>query len=345
MNGTVHERLHAFATGLLERRGALVDWPAADREGTAMLPPEVAAVVGTPEEIVPLACEPGGPGLCVNLATDFLEWAGRLLDSEPRVGTFRVRNLYLKRKELEEGVRRTFTWLNAKVKMREARPVNVEYHTWWFHASITSEDRWETQFAVSLNAASGVDVEIPDPLRLWELEPRPAKGAGGRSTEKRAAEVAKRALLRVAAGFLDRMDSRLQRDRKRLREYYHALLKEADKKKTRGNAKPDPEKTQARKRAVHLELRRKLAELDERYAMEARLAPVVLIRTEVPVLAVDLSVFRKRSQQGHTVYWNPLLKRFEPMACSRCGDGAFALAFTNDQVQPLCPRCSARPEH
>ena len=42
-----------------------------------------------------------------------------------------------------------------------------------------------------------------------------------------------------------------------------------------------------------------------------------------------------------TVYWNPLRKQFDPLACSACGEGAFSFAFTNDDVQPLCPTRAA----
>ena len=339
MTVPVQEQLHAFATTLLERRGSLIEWPVADRAGTAMLPPEVAAVVGTADDMVPVACEAVGNGLSINLAGDFLEWAGRLLDAVPSTGNFRVRDLYLKRKDLDEGISRTFTWLNAKVKLREGRETAVEYHTWWFHGSLSSEDRWETCFCVSLNAASGVEVEIPDPLRLWELQPQPGPCAEGPSSYQRAADLARRRLLHLSAAFLDRMDGQLQRDRKRLDEYYRALLRESEKKKARGHAQPDPEKVEATKRAVNLELRRKLAELDERYAMEATLRPVILIRMKVPVLAVDLSVFRKQAHRKHTVYWNPLLKQFEPLRCSGCGETAFTMAFTNQEVEPLCQKC------
>jgi len=175
MTVPVQEQLHAFATTLLERRGALVEWPAADRAGTAMLPPEVAAAVGTTDDVVPVACEAVGSGLSANLAGDFLEWAGRLLDAMPRVGAFRIRDLYLKRKDLDKGISRVFTWLNAKVKLREGRETTVEYHTWWFHGSVTSEDRWETCFCVSLNAVSGAEVEIPDPLGLWNSNRGPIR--------------------------------------------------------------------------------------------------------------------------------------------------------------------------
>ena len=39
---------------------------------------------------------------------------------------------------------------------------------------------------------------------------------------------------------------------------------------------------------------------------------------------------------------NPLLKQFEPLRCSGCGDVAFAVAFTNETVEPLCPKCNAQ---
>jgi hypothetical protein len=151
--------------------------------------------------------------------------------------------------------------------------------------------------------------------------------------------VARRRLLAVAGSFFTRMDARLLRDRKRLREYYQALLRETEKKKPRGQHAPDPEKVEAGKRAVTLELRRKLAELDERYAMQATLLPAVLVRTEVPAVAVEVTVFRKQARRLHTVYWNPLCKHFDPLACSRCGEGTYALAFSNDEVAPLCPHC------
>ncbi|OHB85953.1 MAG: hypothetical protein A2V98_03850 [Planctomycetes bacterium RBG_16_64_12] len=341
MTVALHEQLHAFAKALLEHRGALVDWPVADREGVALLPPDLATVLGTHDEMVRVTCEAGGQGISVDLAGDFLEWAGYVLESEPKTGVFRIRDPYLKRKDLDEGIARTFTWLNAKVRLREGRETRIEYHTWWFHGALASEDRWETSFAVSLNSASGVEVAIPDPLSLWELQPRPGPLPVIPSSYGRAAGIAKQRLLHLAAAFLDRMDTRLHGDRKRLRDYYHALLRETDKKKTRDQASPDPEKVQARKRAVDLELRRKLSELDERYAIDATLLPVALVRTEVPVLVVDLSVFRKQADKMHRIYWNPLLKQFDPMACSRCGEGAFAVAFTNEGVEPLCSKCSA----
>jgi hypothetical protein len=227
------------------------------------------------------------------------------------------------------------------VRIRDTRESSVEYHTWWFHGVLTSDDRWETRFSVSLNATSGVEVSIPDPLGLWELEPRPTDPPLADSFP-RAVALARQRLMSLTVDFLARMDSRLLRDRKRLQDYYHALLREASKKKARGPNPPDPQKAEAANRAVELELRRKLVELDERYAMTATVIPVVLVRTETPVMAIDLSVHRKQAHKVHTVHWNPYLKQLEPMRCGGCGEGTFAVAFTNDDVEPRCPKCDAR---
>ena len=219
---SVQEQLRTFATTLLEqsRSAGRVAGGRPGRHGRAPAGGGRRRRCGRGRG--PLAPDATGGGLCVNLAGDFLEWSGRLLDGLPKVGAFRIRDVYLKRKDLDETIHKAFTWPNAKVKLREVRETAVEYHTWWFHASISSEDRWETCFCISLNSASGAEVEIPDPLGLWELQPRPVEGIGAPSSYPLAVAAARRRVLQLSAAFLDRMDSRLVRDRKRLDDYYRA---------------------------------------------------------------------------------------------------------------------------
>jgi len=336
----IRDDLQSFATTVLERRGGLVDWPDGALEGTAILPVDVAAALQQPGEVVSLTTEPGRAGLCVNLAADFLEMAGRVLAAEPRIGDFTVADVYLKRGTLDAAVQRTFAWLNAKVTKADTRAISVEYHTWWFRAAIHSEDRWETRLQATVNAVSGVLVDLPDPLEQWGLRPRSSASRSPQSTYDIATARVMSRMQEAAGEFFRRMDGRMAADRRRLREYYGALVREAEHKRPRGGEAPDPEKLAAKQHAVDLELRRKLAELEERYAMEAVLEPLVLVRTELPVLAIDLLVQRRRARRTHAVYWNPLLKQLEPMRCSRCGNGAFALAFTDEEVAPLCAACS-----
>ena len=46
--------------------------------------------------------QPGQEGWCVNLATDFWETTGRLLEAEPWSGSFGVGDLYLKGGNVDE---------------------------------------------------------------------------------------------------------------------------------------------------------------------------------------------------------------------------------------------------
>ena len=96
----------------------------------------------------------------------------------------------------------------------------------------------------------------------------------------------------------------------------------------------------AKKRAVDLELRRKMAELTENYALRYVLRPVVVARVRLPALVVPVTIQRKQAIREYRLYWNSLLKKFEPLACSRCHRATFSATFTNETVDLLCTACA-----
>ena len=94
---------------------------------------------------------------------------------------------------------------------------------------------------------------------------------------------------------------------------------------------------------MDLELRRKLAELNENYALKASLRPVVLARVRIPALVVPIVIQRKQAVRDYRLYWNSLLRKFEPLSCSRCRRATFSATFTNDTVDLLCAVCAVHP--
>ncbi len=345
--------LRDFSTRLFERTGGLVEWDSDDASGTAIVPTDVAQLLRLPETFS-LVTPPRAGGLSLSLATDFLDQAGHLLEAAiPRVGHFAVGERYLKRGDPQEAVDNVFGWQNARVRVADHGPELIEYHTWWFSAALRSDDVWEDRFAFTINSRSLAEVSFPDPLNLTDAHPRDEVlatanadlatelpvDASDSQTFDRAQQVARQRLLRAAASFIERSEAHRQRDQKRLRDYYHALLRETRAGSKRAKIVPTDDEKAARERAVDLELRRKLNELDERYVMEAILRPIILIRTSVPTLAVELNVQRKQAARRHTVFWNSVTKTFEPFLCSRCQAATFAVVFTNETVQPLCRRC------
>ena len=343
---TLADDLRDFATRLFEQSGGLVEWNDDGLSGVVLAPSEVTSVLRLPESFVLSAPphEAGLNGMSLSLATDFLDQAGHLLEAAvPRVGRFVVGERYLKRGDLQSAVDEAFGWQNARVRVGEHGPQLVEYHTWWFAASLRSDDVWEDRLSFTINSRSGAEVPFPDPLEMNDssqsTDAPTESGDLASDSMPRAQAIAQQRLLSAAAGFIERIEARRQRDQKRLRDYYHALLRETRAGSNRTKVVPTAEEKQTKERAVDLELRRKLSELDERYAMEAVVRPTILVRTTVPVLAIDLTVQRKQAIRQHVVYWNPLNKSFEPLACSGCHASAVNVWFTNDTVQPLCRRC------
>lgn len=331
MSAPLNARLRDFAVALLERRGAAVEWHSESDDGYAVLPNELTRRLGG-WELLRLSFRADAEGLPVNLAADFLDRVQPLLELEPRAGAYQVPEAYLKQGRIEELVERTFTWQNARVKVQAASPARCEYHVWHFFASLQSEDRFEDCFAVALNAVTGAQIELPEPVK-WEA--RAWRDPPQRRIPKGRLCGAPWRAWRLPGAFVSRMESRLARDRKRLRDYYGALAKE-ERTKAPGSPEPGPADPAG---AVALELRRKLQELDERYMLRIDLNPLVHMRLELPALAIPFEVFRRQSRRALTLYWNPLLGDIEPLACSRCGASMFSLAFTDEEVEPRCLDC------
>ena len=145
--------------------------------GQAMLTPEVAQRQGV-AEMLPLSSRPGGEGLLRQPGLRLSRRRGALAPGRAARRRFQVAEAYLKRGDLDEAVARAFTWLNAKVRVVDSQPTRIEYHTWWFHVVLASEDRWESRLAVTVNAPAAVEVEFPDPLGLWELAPNAGESDG-----------------------------------------------------------------------------------------------------------------------------------------------------------------------
>ncbi|MFH0939031.1 MAG: hypothetical protein V1899_07105 [Planctomycetota bacterium] len=337
MSVELQDRLRDFTKTALERRGALVEWPAEADEGWAMLPPDLAARFEN-AELLRLSHNIENAGLCVNLATDYLERIAPLVETEARVGLLQIPEMYLKKSTMDEPVSRAFTWMNVKVKVKETEALRMEYHAWSFLATLNSEDTWEDLIQFTLNATSGAEIAMPDALGLDAAQPYTPAVNGIPDTLSLARRRAAAHVETRAAPFIARLESRLARDHKRLREYYNALLKETKDSWPRDD--DEQKKLENKRRAVELELRRKISELEERYVLRVMLAPLTLIRLELPVLAVQCEIFRKQARKLHTLYWNPVLTALEPMRCSMCGASIFAVTFTDDEVLPLCSVCA-----
>ena len=334
--------LQTFTVELFEHSGGVADWPAPQVPGPVVVPHELATAAQLPGDEFSLGMTAAPGTLPVGLAGEFLDVAARVLDvAVPRDGSFCIAERYLTSRDLTDKIVHTFTWHNARAKYGTAEPALVEYHLWTLLGSLRSEDVWEAIFQVTVNTESQAVIELPDVLQEPDIRSdTPTSPPGVPSTYATAIAEGKRRLIASSAEFVRRIEQRLQRDRKRLQDYYRALSREADGSKRRTAAVLSPDEIAARKRAVDLELRRKLAELSENYALQAALRPVVVARVRLPTLVVPIVIQRKQAVRDYRLYWNALLKKFEPLSCNRCHRATFSATFANDTVALLCTACA-----
>ncbi len=339
---SLDRRLQAFGIEMFERSGGVADWSTPDACGSVVVPAELAAAVPLPGEEFSLSTVPAPGTLHVSVASDFLDIAARTLDfAVPRHGSFCIRQRYLTTRDLTDKIAHTFAWQNARAKCRDAQPAQVTYHLWTLHGSLRAEDVWEEVLQFAVNEESGAPLDLPEVFHEPDLAGEEvASAADSPSTYVAAIAEGKRRLIADSTHFVRRVEQRLERDRRRLQEYYHALAREATSPRRRAVAVPSPEETEAKQRAVDLELRRKLAELNENHALQAEIRPVALARVRLPALVVPVTIQRKQSTREYKLYWNSLLKVFEPLACSRCGGATFQATFVNETVAVLCARCA-----
>ena len=92
---------------------------------------------------------------------------------------------------------------------------------------------WEAIFRVAVNAESQAVVELPDVFQEPDLlGEEPASAPDDPTTYATAIAEGKRRLIAASAEFVRRIEQRLERDRKRLQDYYRALSREAGRLET-----------------------------------------------------------------------------------------------------------------
>lgn len=329
-------RLRSFASAALVRAGAVVEWPEDDPAGELLLPESLARTLGCGEH-VRLATAGVEGDLRLDLAGDVLERLQALAETGPWVAAARSADRAAKKLDAAALVDRSIDVANARVRLVNAAAVQLEYHLWQVAIQLSGEESWEDVIAVAVNAVSGRQVSLErlpeDDLVAWHPTQLPSDTAV-------AAQFAAAALAESrAAAFVARLAARRQRDRKRLRDYYGALLTPS-RRSPRGAHLPTLKEIDARQAAVDQELARKLDEVDERSRLRCRIQSVGLLRLELPAWAIDVSIQRRTAVRTVRTWWNHRSGGLDPLACEACGAVGLRFLARDQDAALLCPSCS-----
>jgi hypothetical protein len=293
-----------------------------------LLTENIAKALELPEEISLSTQIDNSKSLFVTYHSDLLQKFSDLLGTKGLVASLGVQFTgHFKTSGFEKMVIQTLVPHNGLIRFVEAKRENTPYL--WCHVAYSAEadEKRIGMISFFLNGLTGVaPVEIGDAL-LWQsdrINVDPQEQLPIISMEELTPVIEKISENRIAEN-LQNWSAKLARakvrDEERLRAYYGTISSEIRHKM---NAKQlvdeAKEKEELRLAATEGELERKLADLEQRYAMqiEANLYSAMVIY--LPTVHIQCELTRKKAKRMITAVWNPFTKIIEPLRCEFSGE-------------------------
>ena len=310
-----------------------------------LLPTEVAKALSVKEEVAFTTSAEARNSYFVTYNSEILAEFESLLGEKGYVATFGVNyGEYLKTTGFDKLVAESLHPLNGLIRVIDAKPDKTAYILCNVAYTATADEKRIGMISFFVNELTGVaPAEVGDAL-LWESDKISIAPEEIQSVvpfdqvSDIIANTAERLINQDLENWRKGLNRKQGRDEERLRAYYGAIKQEiCTKIKKRRLSGEDEAREMARIKATEMELKRKLADLTERYALqiEAQLhsALVVLLQT----VHIECELIRKKQRRRVIAVWNPYLKKIEPWRCEQSGVSVTSFYLTDADAQIVSP--------
>jgi hypothetical protein len=341
--------LEEFTAAVLITRGAL-----ADTDGSSLhvvAPPELASRLGL-REYQHLVFEPEADNamtprpesLRVDYDSPLVEALGGLIDPNSRLAFVEASVPLLKPidplRELESSV----TVRNGVMRLRECTSVTTMYLCFVMEYEALADERRPGLLELWINPEARSVAEWPglletatpsDYLFVADLGPRL------QTASMLASHVAGLMARRDLKDLLDSLDRRRAGDLRRLREYFDGIYHEIGRKAQRA-ARPEARASEMRRlNATRDAYLTRVADVIERYRVQVRVWPLLVVGCLVSAYQLGVQLFRRRMKSDVTFSWNALDRTIEARCCDGCGRPIRAADLCDERAHWLCSACLA----
>ena len=261
-----------------------------------------------------------------------------------------------KMEKVTKSISEKITFSNATFRMDKTEQKNIPYLLVYFKYTAMSDEKHEGVMPVLINGlnlsvspfenyvdelipmlketghVSGPDTNRSEMIRVFKA----AYSAGTRIVEERLKD------------FVRSLERRLNRDTRRVYEYYETLKKESELaiwKRARTHTedktiKDDAiERLSAKHDAIESERNWKIQDLISRYALSIQIEPVSAIRIEAPVSLFLINIKRRLASRQFPVTYNPLTRHLDPLPCESCFHPKGVFYICDDRLHIVCAGC------
>ena len=290
-----------------------------DKTLEAFLPRKVAKTLQVPESVT-FSTSSMPRCTFISYNSDIFQRCETLLGEEGSVISFAVEYQgYLKKSGFEKLVKSTLIPQNGLLRVGDATPAWTPYCR--FNVAYTAEADEKRLGLASfwLNGLTGVaGVDVGNAL-LWESDRTevPFDVEWDNSLVWNIAQqVAEEAIEREIKPWGNSLQRKLNRDERRLREYYQTIIGEirskCQKKSLEGEVLA---KEMSRIEATELELKRKLIDLKQRYTLNLNAYVHSVMVVWLQTVQIECELIRKKNKRTIMVVYNPYTQILEPLRC------------------------------
>ena len=367
-----------FTARLLTERGAVVEPSAEGLE--VLLPAEVAGVLEIPEHANLSFSGDSREGISVSYDSELLKKMARLMGDGGKFSTVSLAPPSVRLEKLEERLDHKVVFHNAVFHVERKEERRVSYLLGYSKYSALSDDRQEGVLACLVNEMNlSAQKATFETLDLIDPSNRAPALAGGSQSELQPAGVPESAsdlpvglhdYVEAPAGeteresservltafwhaqekivkeelsdFLLSVERRMNRDIRRVHDYYQTLIHEHRQwLERKAAAAEEKEKTAGKIEAIERELQGKIQDLIGKFSLELQIEPISFIRIETMSPTWWLSVKRRKEARPFPLTYNPISKSLDPLPCEACFYPAKGHYVCDDRLHIVCRQCFA----
>lgn len=353
--------LPEFIAAILTSRGAMVE-KAGEEDLDVIASMELVNLLGVPEyHRLSFAGENEGKNaLSASYDSDYFRSLEGLFADSGRRSTVVLETPALRPERIAETLADHLPLVNAAFRLEGTEQRAISYFLIYFRFTALSDDRRDGMFSVLVNPLNASTAFLKDGLEDLSGRIRPL----AEEEEIDAAEMRKilgwghkagvGMVREILTDFIRSAERRLNRDVKRVYEYYETLREEIDrrarKKAARGEGADIPaedvaaeelEALRRKREAVEAEREWKIRDLIAKYALGIKLDPLCIIRIQATAPVFLIHIKRRLASRSFSVTYNPLLKRIDALPCESCFHPTGAYTICDDKLHIVCGGCMA----
>jgi len=350
---------------ILTYNGAIVD-KTDDGILEIITTPEISDILKMPEyaRLIFSYSEISNESIYASYDSEFFNSLSHLFADRGRFTVARFEPHIPHREKMSRLIPDSIAFRNATFRLEHIENRDGSYLLVYFRYTALSDEKHEGIMPVLVNEMSLSSMPFnPDIIELKEIdEPKNIERFEIKTVFHSAYSAATQLVKENLMNFIKSLDRRLNRDIKRVYEYYETLRQET-KKAIRRKAityesndfsrdnlieKQIEEKTIKgdgidkllnKLEVIEVEKKWKIQDLISKYILNIKIEPVVAIRIETHAPIFWINIKRRLASRRFPVTYNPILRQIDALPCESCFNPHAGYYICDDKLHIVCGHC------